>query len=395
MTTTQVRRHEETHPWLTFDLALKRFSPKTWLLLGEATSKMDHIANVNLRPFVARELHKLFLTRGVQGTVAIEGNTLSEAEVRQAVDGELELPPSQEYLHREVNNVLAGCHAIADRAAEEGRQPITTDWICWLNKQVLAGLELKDDVVAGEVRSHNVGVFLYRGAPHQDCLHLLDRLCDWLNSDDWAAEKEFRDCMTIVKAIVAHLYIAWIHPFGDGNGRTARLLEFQILIEGGVPSPAAHLLSNHFNRTRDQYYRELDKTSRQGPPYPVETFVHYAVQGLVDGLRDQLRMIRAQQTLVTWQNYVHEELPGTTETDVRRRELILTLPSGEWTPRADIPTLSVELARMYATKTDKTITRDINALEELELLVKGGRRGVRANIELIRAFLPLRLQPND
>ncbi len=38
--------------------------------------------------------------------------------------------------------------------------------------------------------------------------------------------------------------MAWIHPFGDGNGRTARLLEFLILARCGmVPLPAAHLLS--------------------------------------------------------------------------------------------------------------------------------------------------------
>lgn len=54
----------------------------------------------------------------------------------------------------------------------------------------------------------------------------------------------------IFKAVVAHLYLAWIHPVGDGNGRTARLVEFQILLSSGVPSPAAHLLSNHYNQTR-------------------------------------------------------------------------------------------------------------------------------------------------
>ena len=32
-----------------------------------------------------------------------------------------------------------------------------------------------------------------------------------------------------MSALLAHLYIAWIHPFADGNGRTARLLEYLIL----------------------------------------------------------------------------------------------------------------------------------------------------------------------
>jgi hypothetical protein len=68
----------------------------------------------------------------------------------------------------------------------------------------------------------------------------------------------------ILKAMVAHLYLAWTHPFGDGNGRTARLIEFHILLSAGVPSPAAHLFSNHYNQTRAEYYRQLDRASKSG-----------------------------------------------------------------------------------------------------------------------------------
>ncbi|MBW2661693.1 MAG: Fic family protein, partial [Deltaproteobacteria bacterium] len=37
-----------------------------------------------------------------------------------------------------------------------------------------------------------------------------------------------------------------MHPFGDGNGRTARLLEFEALLSSGVPAPSSQLLSNHY-----------------------------------------------------------------------------------------------------------------------------------------------------
>ena len=39
-----------------------------------------------------------------------------------------------------------------------------------------------------------------------------------------------------LRAVLAHVYIAWIHPFGDSNGRTARLVEFGILTAAGVPA---------------------------------------------------------------------------------------------------------------------------------------------------------------
>jgi len=83
----------------------------------------------------------------------------------------------------------------------------------------------------------------------------------------------------------------WIHPFGDGNGRTARLVEFQILLQAGIPSPAAHLLSNHYKQTRTEYYRQLATASRSGGN--ILPFIEYAVGGFVDGLKEQLALIRA------------------------------------------------------------------------------------------------------
>ena len=113
-----------------------------------------------------------------------------------------------------------------------------------------------------------------------------------------------------VKAIIAHIYFVWIHPFGDGNGRTARLIEFQILLEAGIPTSAAHLLSNFYNQTRTEYYRQLDKTSKTKGD--ISDFIRYAIKGYVDELRDQLNIIRMQQWDIVWRNYVHDSLIETT-----------------------------------------------------------------------------------
>ncbi len=56
-----------------------------------------------------------------------------------------------------------------------------------------------------------------------------------------------------------------------------------------VPLPAAHLLANHYNLTRDQYYRELGEASRTSK---TTKFLGYATQGLVDGIRDQIDRVR-------------------------------------------------------------------------------------------------------
>ena len=41
----------------------------------------------------------------------------------------------------------------------------------------------------------------------------------WLQSDQLTTACDLRPLEAIYKAVLAHLYIAWIHPFGDGNGR--------------------------------------------------------------------------------------------------------------------------------------------------------------------------------
>ena len=69
-----------------------------------------------------------------------------------------------------------------------------------------------------------------------------------------------------------------------------------ILAREGVPSPCPHLLSNHYNLTRAEYYRQLDRSSRansgRGDPLG---FLLYSLQGFVDGLREQSRFTAALQ----------------------------------------------------------------------------------------------------
>jgi hypothetical protein len=129
----------------------------------------------------------------------------------------------------------------------------------------------------------------------------------------------------LVRAMMAHLYLAWIHPFGDGNGRTARLVEFLILARSGkVPLPAAHLLSNHYNLTRDQYYRELGRASKTNS---IVEFVSYATEGFVDGIRDEIEVVRLQQLQVAWVNFVSEVMSRypTGKASDRQREVVLAM----------------------------------------------------------------------
>jgi Fic family protein len=389
-----MRTYEKTHPWITFQVNLKSASARLWMNLGEASSKCEHIAGVPLRPSVAQELHQLYLAKGVLGTTAIEGNTLTEDQVRQILDGTLKLPPSKEYLQQEIENVLRACNQIGALLAASQPVPLTVAKLKEFNAIVLDKLKVEPEVIPGQIRTHSVGVLRYRGAPAEDCEYLLQRLCDWLNGDDFNAPSSDTVVYAIIKAVLAHLYLAWIHPFGDGNGRTARLVEFQLLLTAGVPSPAAHLMSNHYNHTRTEYYRQLDYASKSGGD--ILPFMEYAVQGFVDGLRGQLELVREQQWDVTWRNYVHEMFRDKIKaSDIRQRHLALDLSAiATPVPLAKITETTPRLAKTYATKSPKTLQRDLAELEKLGI-VERTAEGIRAKREIILAFLPLRANANS
>jgi len=395
-----VRPYQESHPWIAFDAkALNKALPKLWMLLGEARSKCEHLAGAPLKPEIADRFYVVTLIKGAQATTAIEGNTLSEEQVAGILDGTFSAPPSRRYQEVEVRNVLDALTNI-DGQVQRGEYPtLTRKLLCDFNRQVLIGLEdqTDDSTVPGELRKHSVDVGRYRGAPAADCGYLLDRLADWLEGPDFKApDRDIDFALMLVRAVLAHLYIAWIHPFGDGNGRTARLVEFLILARSGkVPLPAAHLLSNHYNLTRDRYYRELDKASRSGGD--ITGFITYAIEGFVDGIRSQIDEVRAQQLGVAWVNFVHGVMSRfpTSKASDRQRELVLAMPFDRELPRSELTGLTPSLARQYAQAGPRTLSRDLNRIEGAGLIAKVSRSSYRPSVQQMAAFLPAIAPPDN
>lgn len=380
----------DKYRWINFTLDLNNLSAQVWTQLGECFSKCEHISRIPLSPSVAEKMHYIYLAKGVQATTAIEGNTLTEEQVRLNLENRLELPSSRQYLKQEIDNIIQLCNEIAQKIARGDTTFITIEQICRFNEIILQNIPCPDYVIPGKFRSYPVGVGNYKAPDAKDILNLMEKMCQWLNSFDFG--KGFSPIISaIIKAIVAHLYLAWLHPFGDGNGRTARILEFAILLASGVPSPAAHLLSNHYNLTRTRYYQELDLASKKNSPY---AFIAYAVEGFCDGLKEQLQYIFNQVTDLSWQSYIYETFhnykhnEGTTK---RRRRLALALShQSQPVPQENMVSLSPELATSYKNRTDKTLSRDIKELEQLGLIEKTDK-GYRAKKERILSFLPFKV----
>ena len=380
------KKYKKTHPWITFNIDFRKIDHKTWMLLGEATSKCMRISNALLKPELSKTLYETYLAKGVHSTTAIEGNSLSEEEVKKRIEGTLKLPDSMEYQVKEVDNILDSYNYVRERSIDGGSAKISSEEIKNYNKMVLEGLPLSDNIVAGEIRNYSVGVLRYRGAPEEDCEHLLDKMCEWLN-DARFNQSENRIAFAIIKAVLAHLYIAWIHPFGDGNGRTARLLELKTMLASGAPAPACHLLSNHYNKTRSEYYRQLDYASKSGGD--IYKFIYYAVRGLVDQLEEQIEFIDFEQQNIFLRDYIFEVFGDSpSKINTRRRTLCLGFLDSESPVKIDkVREISPKVAEQYSGKSIRTIQRDIEFLIEKKL-VKEEQGGYMTDLETLFKFFP-------
>ena len=384
-----MRQYEKTHPWITFQIDLRDVPYSLWMKLGECTSKIEHISRVPLVHDSAEELYKIYLAKGVHATTAIEGNTLSEEEVLRHLEGELELPLSREYLAQEVDNIIKAINATIEGMPEGSVEPLDLEWIKEMNRAVLDKLNQQEGSIPGTIRTRSVGVGgRYRGAPSEDCEYLLQRLCQWLRDGFDVPEGE-EITFAIVKAVIAHLYVAWIHPFGDGNGRTARLLELAILLRAGIPVPACHLLSSHYNATRGEYARQLARTSQSGGE--IVPFLYYAVQGFLDGLHGQLEMLWKQHLDIVWQHHVYQHFPNQDTIDgKRRRDLLLELSKSDQAVSELALIIAIDSLGPSYKKNPFIITKDLQWLTDEGWISKEGDSYI-ANKETMLNLRPFRV----
>ena len=367
---------------------------ETFFMLGQCESIIQAISSAPITPEYRKQLLVVSLRKGARATTAIEGNTLSDEEVSRVDEGE-NLPPSKEYLQIEVKNIIDALNNIRSEVITDNKAfVLSPEMIERFNYSVGKNLGDHFQSMPGKFRTtgHNVVVGKYRPPKGEDVVPLMNRFCEWMKESFRYEEGKQSFPEQVIQAIVAHIYIAMIHPFGDGNGRTARLIEFYILLRAGLPDIASHILSNHYNDTRQEYYRQLDLCVRERD---LSGFVRYAVQGFRDGLKGVLDIVQKNLLEMSWHKFIYDVLDskkakGKTRAIVKRqRTLALQFPVERWNTPDDLVASSGILAKEYAMLSATTLVRDITELEKLDLIVKDKDK-YKGNIEIMHGYMPMR-----
>jgi Fic family protein len=382
-----------SHPHISFRKDWE-IDKDTLYMLGQCETSIKIISYAPMDPKYRQELLQVSLRKGARATTAIEGNTLSEEEVAKIDEGG-SLPPSKEYLQTEVKNVIEALNQVRSEVIIDGKAVIITpELIKRFHYCIGKNLGEHFKAAPGQFRiiGHDVVVGPYKPPLGRDVQLLMVRFCDWLKETFHFEDGKQNFLDRVIQAIVSHIYIAWIHPFGDGNGRTARLIEFYILLRAGLPDIASHILSNHYNNTREEYYRQLDLASKERC---LSGFIRYAVMGFRDGLNEVLDVVQWNILKTTWHNYIYEVLDskkaaGKTKAIVkRRRNIALNFPLDEFRDIESLLNTNPVMMKEYAKLSKATLRRDLLELEKLNLILKRDDK-YQGNIEILKGFMPLK-----
>ncbi|MFZ4098823.1 MAG: Fic family protein [Chlamydiia bacterium] len=177
-----------------------------------------------LPPAVLINLQEWFRIETTYTSNALEGNTLTSSETAIVVEKGLTIGGKTVREHLEAINHAHAFDYIVTMAAKDP-QHVSLREIRSLHQLVLKGI---DDAHAGGWREVHVQVSgsVYEFPPPWKVAELMDEFESWLKSS-----KEH----PVVVAAEAHLRLVTIHPFVDGNGRTARLLMNLLLLQAGYP----------------------------------------------------------------------------------------------------------------------------------------------------------------
>ena len=342
------------------------------------------IRGIPIPPFVQRRLDQLNIRRAVRGTTGIEGTELSEDEVGRILDSPPDvtaLGPGREREEQETKNAEALMLYVGDYVRKNPGEPISEALILQFHRILTQGIDYPHNE-PGRYRNHSVAVGAYRPPETGDQVRsLVIEFLRWFNSGQPMSWDP------VLRALVAHFYVVSIHPFGDGNGRTARAVESFLLYKAGVNVRGYYSLANYFYQNRSEYIHNLNHVQTRGQT-DLTPFVAFALEGLVQELETVHAEVLAEVRIIAFRDYARQVLDdkGRLATSAGERQLrfLIELARSPVSLR-ELRSGGHSLSRLYRNVTTRTLMRDISSMKEQGLIVAEGDI-LKARVDLMSQY---------
>lgn len=281
-------QYEMPNRWIMYDSAAIQAE-----LLG-AKAAMLALIQIPYQRSWADQLQQIQLKREVAGTSRIEGAEFTEKELDAAMR---ETPEQLETRsQRQAACALATYRWIAQL---ESDRPIDETLVCEVHRRIVSGCD-DDHCPPGQLRTRDQNVTF--GAPQhrgveggEECETALRRLCE-------AARTVFHEHDPLIQALALHYHFAAMHPFLDGNGRTARVLEALMLQRVGLRDTLFIAMSNYYYEQKSGYLNALSDTRAQN--HDLTLFLKFALKGIESQCNRLFSEIRLHVAKALYRNTV-------------------------------------------------------------------------------------------
>ncbi|MCL4558958.1 MAG: Fic family protein [Deltaproteobacteria bacterium] len=250
-----------------------RYTDKIVNALTQIAVAREVILNSPFIPKWEVSLRREAIIRSAHSSTAIEGNRLSLEQVSDLAQGREIMATRKD--KQEVLNYLKTLEAI-DKLTD-GKQ-ITEKNLLAVHKMVTQET-LENPSDCGAYRNRYVVVMnkltkevIFRPPSNEDVPGFMMLLIEWLNSPE---SKVFDP---VIEAGIAHYEFVRIHPFVDGNGRTARVLAALILYLRGFDTKQFFCLDDYYDSDRPSYYHALRRVDQK--TLDLTGWLEYFVEGV-------------------------------------------------------------------------------------------------------------------
>lgn len=276
-------KYEMPNSWITYnygDIAS---------LLVEAKSAILALRTIPFQREWVEALQAIELKREIAGTSKIEGADFTEKELDEA----LQETPEQLFT-RSQRQAHAAMKAYRWIATLPDDFPVNAELILEIHKNIVTGAD-DDHCAPGVIRNADENVIFgqprHRGAGGgKECAAAFKALAN-------AIKGEYREHDMIIQAIAAHYHFAAMHPFLDGNGRTARALEALMLQNAGLRDTCFIAMSNYYYDEKLAYLKSLAESRKLG--HDLTPFLQLGLTGIAIQSKRLLKEIQVhvQKTL--------------------------------------------------------------------------------------------------